>query len=974
MKKVLMASGVLMLISLFSFSLFPNTVAAATSQTIRVNLPVQNKITEGSTVKVAWEPVSVAGLQGYSVILTSKKGGFNFGVTVSGTIALPATTTSLSTVIASQIVTDLINRIQKAYPGTSEAEIRENAYFIVNAIKNDPSVIRGKSQPFKLIPFSATIPQINAINNAVDVNGTLDIFGKNFGSSVSMRLFDYKCTEKNVEGDCTWGPIDVASISNVKTLDGGTHISIPVSKFGIGSGSSYINRYLNLVLNRTDNNAETQSYINISEDLVADKIQILEPGVLKRTYDSTQATNKESLKASFKIRVTSEARSVTRIGKKGGFYFIAATTTDQSKYPSFAYASGVYSKPEGSVSDVGDVYLIPEGKSAIFTVTTSFNTLAMFAGNYKAYLSSVCFSDGSALGVCQNVFGPVQKKNNTTNSVIILGEVSPYITDVATLSNVGGSTQSITVSGVRFENSMRVYVNNKDVYTATATPATYNGTRKLLIPVSALGLSGDGGPQGIVIQVEGLQSNTGRSNSVYVSVVPPRSITVNYPNGGEILPIAPKTTDTISGFEQYEKDITWTGVPDYEDTYSSNPSVKAYLESFVGGSYVTLGRIPAFGFGSIKWVSGVISKTDCDLVYPSSLPNNCFNYSNLKLAPAGDYYVRLVDSKTNTWDRSDTSFKLSNVSTPACPSLQGFVFTKNLALGSSDPEVLYLQCFLISKGHFVTGAQTGYFGETTKNALITYEQVKGISPASGYFGPLTRAAVNADLASSPSQVPHINSITSSVPVGGTLNVTGSGLAGTKIFIDSIERDFGTAVSYAIDGTAINVVLPTPIPAGQHTFKVLGQPAAGFSNTVNFQIATPTPISTASLNLISPNGGEKYILGGSMTVSWKAENFQRDATVYAELRPRGAGLNQVMKIAVVPAKNSTYSWNIPTTIIPGEYLVEVYRADKSGKIDPNESVKDVSENPFTISKSVLNIKQAGAVDVAIEALHKLLFGN
>ncbi len=42
------------------------------------------------------------------------------------------------------------------------------------------------------------------------------------------------------------------------------------------------------------------------------------------------------------------------------------------------------------------------------------------------------------------------------------------------------------------------------------------------------------------------------------------------------------------------------------------------------------------------------------------------------------------------------------------------------------------------------GVAYGYFGELTCNALIAYQQAKGISPALGYFGSVTRASINGN--------------------------------------------------------------------------------------------------------------------------------------------------------------------------------------------------------------------------------------
>ena len=78
-------------------------------------------------------------------------------------------------------------------------------------------------------------------------------------------------------------------------------------------------------------------------------------------------------------------------------------------------------------------------------------------------------------------------------------------------------------------------------------------------------------------------------------------------------------------------------------------------------------------------------------------------------------------------------------------------FKANLTLGSLGSEVKALQEFLNSHGYTIAtsgagsaGNETTKFGALTKAALIKYQKAKGITPAVGYFGPKTRAAVEAD--------------------------------------------------------------------------------------------------------------------------------------------------------------------------------------------------------------------------------------
>lgn len=70
-------------------------------------------------------------------------------------------------------------------------------------------------------------------------------------------------------------------------------------------------------------------------------------------------------------------------------------------------------------------------------------------------------------------------------------------------------------------------------------------------------------------------------------------------------------------------------------------------------------------------------------------------------------------------------------------------FSRDLTLGSSGADVTALQNFLINKGFTIPAGATGYFGAQTAAALGKYQAANGIAPAAGYFGPVTRAKVNA---------------------------------------------------------------------------------------------------------------------------------------------------------------------------------------------------------------------------------------
>jgi len=87
----------------------------------------------------------------------------------------------------------------------------------------------------------------------------------------------------------------------------------------------------------------------------------------------------------------------------------------------------------------------------------------------------------------------------------------------------------------------------------------------------------------------------------------------------------------------------------------------------------------------------------------------------------------------------------------ATPAVSAHKFSGDLKAGSRMDDVRMLQVFLNSHGYTIAisgpgsaGSETTTFGSLTKAALAKYQKAKGITPAVGYFGPITRAAVNAE--------------------------------------------------------------------------------------------------------------------------------------------------------------------------------------------------------------------------------------
>lgn len=97
-----------------------------------------------------------------------------------------------------------------------------------------------------------------------------------------------------------------------------------------------------------------------------------------------------------------------------------------------------------------------------------------------------------------------------------------------------------------------------------------------------------------------------------------------------------------------------------------------------------------------------------------------------------------------------TILSFSSVTLPVAEaqSASPYNFSRDLTLGKTGDDVRALQQFLNSRGAPVLtsgpgspGQETTYFGGATKAALAEWQTSSGISPAVGYFGPISRRTV-----------------------------------------------------------------------------------------------------------------------------------------------------------------------------------------------------------------------------------------
>lgn len=119
-----------------------------------------------------------------------------------------------------------------------------------------------------------------------------------------------------------------------------------------------------------------------------------------------------------------------------------------------------------------------------------------------------------------------------------------------------------------------------------------------------------------------------------------------------------------------------------------------------------------------------------------------------------DISVRFVNVYINRVELTVKSLAVEKTVAPSIDSVfreisQQFIFNLNLAFGSVSADVRELQRYLNANGYVLAengwgspGKETIYFGPLTRRALILFQRANLISPAIGYFGPITRKFIN----------------------------------------------------------------------------------------------------------------------------------------------------------------------------------------------------------------------------------------
>jgi len=334
--------------------------------------------------------------------------------------------------------------------------------------------------------------------------------------------------------------------------------------------------------------------------------------------------------------------------------------------------------------------------------------------------------------------------------------------------------------------------------TVTGQPTltlTYDSSHGEAALTSVFNISVNGGTQGINLyqQYEGnvtLVNNDGKDNSYLVGSLVPASTVVggSVDNGGKALFVVPpgKTLNFQLTASANPKQL-FAGT-----YYASLAALGAVIGTDAINNYVTLYPAKAAQSNSVT-IIGEVSPYISSVSPTTVSPGQTLALSGQRFSVRDILYIDNTQMSLNSINGSATSLSftvpsltngghslyLNDPTTGASNSIgfqvqsstSCYVFNNNLSLGSRGADVVALQTWLIANGFNIPAlssgrAPKGYFGITTATALKQY-QASINTPATGFFGPLTRASINASCTNSTSSITVLSPTQSSTYVIGT---------------------------------------------------------------------------------------------------------------------------------------------------------------------------------------------------------------
>lgn len=599
------------------------------------------------------------------------------------------------------------------------------------------------------------------------------------------------CTIHGVRFDSEANSVTVNGVTkSLPSFNSGTSISFIASDFGITTAGTY---YTQVSARRGASNGHMVTVGTPTQNSSVPVVEFLNTPTLRLGYDGQE--KETMLMGMVTIKVTTGNAPIK-------MYRHAVPTVLQFNNALQAVSANsmlFISNPTGVTLGANSVDTIPANSIATFSVTNTVKASELFAGSYTMKPANFYYIDNNDNS--NSVQYTSFKNVDSSNSVTIVGEVSPYISSVAMENG------AIVVKGARLNlngNIPTIDGVKKDIG-ATVTSSSIS------IPTQENGIASGGHS----IQV--LNAITGDSNRVYVTVdtttpTPPK-YAYTFPSTADkvskmavgIIPFDLSYDITKDGKVTSADALAYLGTDSIPNALTNTDKAYIALRMSVGTAPVDM-RFDITGDGKVTSADSIaFSKLDSTVTEPSVVAPTTSNTSSSIITPTTTVkptvtvlaspltvsvggQTRITWSSQNatacSWTEGDNQFKLyentvsgtsrytSSISatqryTLTCENASGSTSASvtinvtsststsqvlgvsavcvnlpyNMHRGNETPNVKKLQEFLVAQG--LLEEVTGFYGDKTVSAVKEYQMNKGL-PVTGMVYDFTRMAISSE--------------------------------------------------------------------------------------------------------------------------------------------------------------------------------------------------------------------------------------
>ncbi len=296
-----------------------------------------------------------------------------------------------------------------------------------------------------------------------------------------------------------------------------------------------------------------------------------------------------------------------------------------------------------------------------------------------------------------------------------------------------GGTHASNYSIVTIATTTATITPRMLVVTATGTSKVYDGTFTATVGYADDRIAGD------VLTITG--SSSFQSNTVATGItIDIANITLDGVDAGNYVPNA--TTTATADITPRDLAVTIVALDKVVD--GSTVAMVVYNDNRVTGDDVTVSGTASFA-DALPGAAKLVTATSFAL---TGLDQGNYSFLNTVATSTATITEAVRRSSGGSGSRPRVATTTATT-TPAgavlgaATTTPGFQFLVDMRVGSTHPDVFQLQTRLMAEGLLNIPAPTGYFGPMTLAAVQAYQAAHPeIGYVTGFCGPLTRAVLN----------------------------------------------------------------------------------------------------------------------------------------------------------------------------------------------------------------------------------------